>query len=97
MIQKVGTGQLGLDPGFVCESMISSAREYLNQHKIDVKFVIYPINDSDEDECYQVFRIYLESLFEQNQTDQNQFIKKQIQSCNFSFLEKKRKQNKNEF
>jgi hypothetical protein len=54
-LKKIGTGQLGLDPFFVCEAMISAASERLHRYKIDVLFVIYSSNRiDDEDECYQV-------------------------------------------
>ncbi|CAF0967945.1 unnamed protein product [Rotaria sordida] len=72
----IGTGQLGLDPAFVCEAMINAASDCLHQYKIDVIFVIYPstqINNNhqnDDDECYQVFRIYLDSLCEQIKPNQ---------------------------
>jgi hypothetical protein len=54
-LKKIGSGQLGLDPFFVCETMISAASERLHQFKIDVLFVIYSSTEiNDEDECYQV-------------------------------------------
>ncbi|CAF3313561.1 unnamed protein product [Rotaria socialis] len=66
----IGTGQLGLDPAFVCEAMISAASERLHQYKMDVLFVIYSStglnsHHDNDDECYQIFRIYLDSLNEQ--------------------------------
>ncbi|CAF1139371.1 unnamed protein product [Adineta steineri] len=66
----IGTGQLGLDPAFVSEAMISAASECLHQYQIDVTFVIYSSNGMNEDdECYQVFRIYLDSLCDQIQSN----------------------------
>jgi len=54
-LKKIGSGQLGLDPFFVCETMISAASERLHQFKMDVFFVIYSSTEiNDEDECYQV-------------------------------------------
>jgi len=54
-LKKIGSGQLGLDPFFVCETMISAASERLHQFKMDVLFVIYSSTEiDDEDECYQV-------------------------------------------
>ncbi|CAF0869430.1 unnamed protein product [Rotaria sp. Silwood1] len=68
----IGAGQLGLDPVFVSETMINAVNQCLKQYKIDVLFVIYPssgINPNhqhdDDDECYQIFRIYLDSLCDQ--------------------------------
>ncbi|CAF4098172.1 unnamed protein product, partial [Rotaria sp. Silwood1] len=52
--------------------MINAVNQCLKQYKIDVLFVIYPssgINPNhqhdDDDECYQIFRIYLDSLCDQ--------------------------------
>jgi hypothetical protein len=55
LFEKIGTGQLGLDPFFVCEAMIGAASECLHQYKLDVSFVIYSSTGmAEEDECYQV-------------------------------------------
>ena len=55
MLKKIGTGQLGLDPAFVCEAMISAASERLHQYKMNVLFVIYQSSRvNNDDECYQV-------------------------------------------
>lgn len=48
-LSQIGTGQLDLDPTFICQTMIDAALEQLTQYQLDVFFVIYQSN-----ECFQV-------------------------------------------
>jgi len=58
----IGTGQLNLDPTFVCQTMIDATLEKLSQNQLDVFFVIYQSN-----ECFQIFRMFLESLVDRSE------------------------------
>ncbi|CAF3354852.1 unnamed protein product [Rotaria socialis] len=59
----IGTGKIGLDPNKVCEFMIMAANKYLQQHKLDVMFVIYSSQElKHHQQTYQIFRDYLDTL-----------------------------------
>ncbi|CAF4554552.1 unnamed protein product, partial [Rotaria sp. Silwood1] len=64
---SVGTGNIGLNPHQVCESMMTAASERLRTCKMDVLFVIYPSTQSNHDRySYSIFRAYLDNLCQQN-------------------------------
>ncbi|CAF1221473.1 unnamed protein product [Adineta ricciae] len=69
----IGTGELNLDPLFVCEALIGAASERLHQYQMNVIFVVYPKSDRiEEDGCYQIFRQYLNSLCAQIPSTSNE-------------------------
>lgn len=62
LVVQIGTGQLDLDPTFVCQTMIDAAMSKLFNAQLDVFFVIYQSND-----CFQVrqsppFRVPIDSM-----------------------------------
>ncbi len=62
LIFKIGTGQIGLDPNKVCESMINAASERLHKYKMDVLFVIYASGGSGKT-SHEVIFSFIDLVF----------------------------------